>query len=67
MANQIALAKPGQTDEYYYQQARRVVIAELQHITYTEYLPILIGNLYFNVRLEMFFMYIFLNRRGNDW
>ena len=34
---------PGQTPEFYYQQSRRLVIAQMQRIIYNEYLPVMIG------------------------
>jgi hypothetical protein len=44
LADQIAAANPGRTDEEIYQQARGIVIAEIQAITYNEFLPALLGS-----------------------
>lgn len=44
LADRIANANPSLSDEEIYQQARRLVIAELQAITFNEFLPALLGS-----------------------
>lgn len=44
LAGQIARRNPNLTDEQIFQQARRIVIAELQKITYDEFLPAILGK-----------------------
>lgn len=43
IASILAKLNPSASDEWLYQETRRIVIAEIQHITYSEFLPALIG------------------------
>lgn len=46
IASQLLLLNSHWDDERVYQEARRIVVAEMQHISYNEWLPIILGMKY---------------------
>ncbi|CAL1265686.1 unnamed protein product [Larinioides sclopetarius] len=44
LADRLSSLNPGWSDEILFREARRLLCAQLQHITYTEFLPLLLGN-----------------------
>ena len=56
VAARLAQLNPSWNDEIVYQESRRIVVAEMQHITFTEWLPNILSNyaFFFNLNLIKF-------------
>lgn len=61
LAEELRKINPKWTDEILFQEARRILIAELQHVTYTEFLPLLLGNSFFTLLYTIFFKQLYNN------
>jgi peroxidase len=47
LCDQLKIINPTWNDERIYQEARRLLIAMYQHVTYNEFVPILLGKTIF--------------------
>ena len=48
VAKKLSQINPTWNDETVFQEARRIVVAEWQHIVYNEWLPVILGQNYMN-------------------
>ncbi|XP_041975377.1 peroxidase-like protein 3 [Aricia agestis] len=44
LAQELSALNPGWSDETVFQETRRIIAAQMQHITYTEFLPSILGH-----------------------
>lgn len=49
IADALTSLNPHWDDETTFQEARKIAVAEYQHINYYEWLPIFIGNFFLNI------------------
>lgn len=52
VADKLRKMNPHWDGQTVFEESRRVIIAEIQHITYTQYLPLLLGEISYPVSLN---------------